>query len=990
MNDEKRWRQSIHRSCCKAFRLVLQILIPLLLLLNFEARPCPQSCFPPFAPEPITTKSYPDLLPEVPLTGLYTDKVSYEPGESIKVFGNWPNKTIQYVVRRAGFVAPGQLTTPPHDWPDGFSEVTLSFPDKQVVAMGSFIEVPYDLASAPEFTIEGWFWPTYTNPDQAGVDPSYKDFVVLAGQVDESESDSSCAWIGIDREGRLCAGIVTGAPGSTTKSTVVDTSRLELYTWHYVAVTFDAAAKRLRLFRGSPQSSDPCLELLGAATTSASTIHPSGYPLRIGARMEAPGDMTGCADGRFDRWAIWSRKLTRGELQARLNDTWQWPTLPDCITQSLPGTADLQVEYTFEDYPTATPGQFSLYPGQNMARDTSDNGRDGTIVNHGAPGVAGPGMNCPGRAIRLNHDRVLEAGFDRMDVGESGPPVIAEIPIPDDPPWPSGLYVVQAVETAYAHDVYPNTLATRFASFVVRPEPVEDPAPDIAVIVPTFTWQAYNTWPGGLSEFTKGLTTAKGMTQRIAVGTDPFEYFPQGLNGLYDVMGDGLSGARFCGWLRPNILASPVFLPSPNPAALRPLNGQGAFLAWKFVEWIENPIGENTLPWPYDLYADEDLDNGALRLVDGGLKYNVVMMFGKPEYCSYAFLSELDTFVKAGGSIVSLCGNSFAWRAESFRDSRGTLTPNRVLECLKWPSAALVGLQDATSLKDGGRAGSWRYILQEGLTRYPMFPCSIEPMPECQTYWYKDYILGTMPDTGNLNGPSGCKDGYWRVRDSTHWLWGDDNVGPISSQRRTLTSLGRIVGVESDAFQCSMEEHPRAGTCDSPDETPSVCQDTFADTLPQWGGFPYSTDGKVAILADTDFFTGQVLGCGVTKYNRWHESFQLDYPTLECGNLNYLDGPNLDALQINMIPICLEVGDLDHGNGFAHIVYYDTKWSGGVLQIGSIDCVFGLRPVAACPGSDCDEAILSNLVQRALTEMVQGPAHVFPHTPPQDCYGVWR
>jgi len=707
------------------------------------------------------------------LFGLYTDKPSYGPGETISVYANWPNGShVKYRVLRYG-----NLGGPAY-WEEVRSLGTQrDYSHIQGPPYGSFIEFPSgpSLSGRSSFTLEGWILPTWTTGQQ----------VILAGQADKN--GGGIAAIGIDSTGHLNA-FVRNASSSIVVTT--DSATLTNNGWYYVGVTFDGLT--LRLYKGQEGSCLPLPVATAAFSSSGSALTSTSFAFRMGGSTDAPGIGTGCYDGRLDRWSVWDSTLTRKQLQKAMNNGMDSTNF--CSTSSLPTSGRL-VFVDFED----------AY-GDTLA-NTANSGAPGYLHGHGTPGVSG---RKSGRAVRLNYDQVVDAHFETLDATEMGgtpqAAPVEEIAIPCSG-WGtrgSGLFVVQAVRQesgSYDPASTENQEPSHFASFAVRPstcaESPEDIAP-IAVVVPVSTWVAYNAWPGTNGDAFYAGESAPGLSAR-AVPSNTSLKLPQGDNSAYQSMGDGLSPCCYVGWLRPTLASSPI-------------ESSGDFadvqMDIKLIEWLEHPLGSAS-PYDYDAYTDWDLDDGNLALLDGNgaPRYSAVMFIGHNEYWSRNMLDNLHAYLNAGGSVINLAGNTLAWRV--------TLSPDeKIMEVRKWvPSTCLVGDLDVFGLIDAptppasqtpALMGAWR-LLEQCQTSQPA----------------DDYVLGTSADVVGSNDSS--EYGYWRV-EGEHWLWNNLSTctsacGP--SVGTCLTGLGQIVGGEADAY---VEDR---AICSSSGSGPTTLPSTF-------------------------------------------------------------------------------------------------------------------------------------------------------------------
>ncbi|MFQ5399782.1 MAG: N,N-dimethylformamidase beta subunit family domain-containing protein [Anaerolineae bacterium] len=542
--------------------------------------------------------------------GLYVDAASYAPGDTINIYASAPDQSQVY-----------RLVRLDADW----TEITLTNPitvGPQQSKAGSFIEFPaFTLSGRTSFTLEGWYFPTQLGGDWA----------VVAGQMGLF---NAAAGIVISPTGELAGYVSDTTPMDLNKlATAPPPADFQswLDTWHHLALTYDGAQVKLYIDG-----------VLAAQRAQTGAVAPFNPPFRLGARSNAPGNMTGVIDGRIDSWAVWPAALTPAQIETRRQ---RGLTEGDPLPNNL-NNVDLYVGFE-ETYPTVA--------------DASHNGYTATVYNHGNPGVSGI-LTDTGHAFRLNHDQIVDAGWQ----------VTAQIAIPTD--TESGMYAIQALDAPFTATQTGDRLSVR--AFAIRPADGAQKAP-IAVILPTNTWNAYNHWPGSYNTYLAGS------------GITPRSRFPLtttlagGNNSAYKKMGDGVSPAYYHGLRRPSKEMSPIGSRfDPQGTIVR---APGSMY---LTQWLD------AQGYAYDVYSDDDFDAGIILASD----YRVVMPNAHHEYWSDGMLDSLTQFLNDGGSVVALAGNIFTWRVIYGTD--------RVVEVRKFLQSPILGLADMQSGIDGRYAGN--------------------------------------------------------------------------------------------------------------------------------------------------------------------------------------------------------------------------------------------------------------------------------------------
>jgi hypothetical protein len=191
--------------------------------------------------------------------------------------------------------------------------------------------------------------------------------------------------------------------------------------------------------------------------------------------------------------------------------------------------------------------------------------------------------------------------------------------------WPSGLY---AARLRSARGL------VGFAPFVLRPRTLG--AAPVAVVLPTFTWQAYN---------------------------------------LRDDDGDGKGDSWYADWSHHTVRLTRPFLNRGVPFNFRRYDLP--FLHW--LAWNDHPV---------DVLSDEDLDRTDGRSLLRA--YRLIVFPGHHEYVTTNEYDAIDRYRDLGGHLMFLSANDFFWHVAR----RGDL----IERTAQWrdlgrPEAALIGVQ---------------------------------------------------------------------------------------------------------------------------------------------------------------------------------------------------------------------------------------------------------------------------------------------------------
>jgi hypothetical protein len=235
------------------------------------------------------------------------------------------------------------------------------------------------------------------------------------------------------------------------------------------------------------------------------------------------------------------------------------------------------------------------------------------------------------------------SGVRRLGGGRSGRVVWLRIG-----DWPSGLYVAKLTAGGGR---------TGFAPFVVRPERLGTHR--VAVVLPTYTWQAYN---------------------------------------FRDDDGNGSSDTWYAGWRGETARINRPYLDRGVPPHFRVYD-------LPFLRWLHKAGRE------VDVLTDSDLD--AERSGAKLARYELLVFPGHHEYVTRREYDAVTDYRNRGGNLMFLSANNFFWRV----DRRGNVL-KRVKQWrdLGRPEAALIGVQYIANDR-GTHRGAW--IVRKSAARVP-------------------------------------------------------------------------------------------------------------------------------------------------------------------------------------------------------------------------------------------------------------------------------
>jgi hypothetical protein len=395
---------------------------------------------------------------------------------------------------------------------------------------------------------------------------------------------------------------------------------LEKGRWSHVAATWDGREKTIWV-DGQPVVRQP---FEGPAAAGAA-------PLRLAA-AGFDGVAARFLDADLAAPAIYTRALTGAEVVERYQDRG--------LSRLPPGGAGAE---------TAAFWPFVEEQGDRVA-DASGQGRHGRIINHATWMIGGPSFG--GDVSRFaaydpTNDRTRGHGlrFASDDLYDCRWPVAHRWAVPSD--TKPGLYV------ARCHFTYDGTERVGETMFVVRRAASRPPAP-ILVLAATNTWRAYSGTPFVIPPVEAMPIFGTGGLGKGEPGVPAFD--------LYRAHAAG-QGTYQVGLRMPWPAAGPYVLYGG------PTRYSHLARADRFAHvWLEQN------GYDFDLISDLDLHRNPGVLKD----YKVVVINGHNEYWSLPMYRGLEDYLRGGGRLVVLSGNTLFWRV-SF-NATGTVMEARKVD----------------------------------------------------------------------------------------------------------------------------------------------------------------------------------------------------------------------------------------------------------------------------------------------------------------------
>jgi hypothetical protein len=441
------------------------------------------------------------------------------------------------------------------------------------------------------------------------------DVTRLQGVISQEDKDADEGLaLGIGRDGYV--GFFLGDGVSPDDQVVHRTATgvLQRNRWHHLAATWDGWKKRVYVDGVEAGAWDFVGPLL-----------PGPHPLRLGALGQG-GVAQHFLDGDLALPVIYGRALEAAEVRARFTSQGRQAATGDGVLACWPLAEER---------------------GDRIA-DLAGGGRHGRIINLGTWMIGGPGFDAdvprfggydPAQDAKRGHGLRL-ASDDLYDCRWS---VTHRWTVPADAR--SGLYVARF---AFAFEGRPRTYD---CTFVVRRAPQRRKAP-LLVLAATNTWRAYSGTPFALPPEPRHVVWGTGGIERHTRGLPAGNFYRDHAAG---------QGTYQMGLRMPWPAAGPYVLYG-GPTMYSHLARMERFTH----VWLEEQ------GYAYDLISDLDLhrDPDVLR------GYQAVLVVGHNEYWSLPMYRGTDEYLRRGGNLVVLSGNSVFWRVSFSAD--GT-----VMECRK-------------------------------------------------------------------------------------------------------------------------------------------------------------------------------------------------------------------------------------------------------------------------------------------------------------------
>ena len=366
-------------------------------------------------------------------------------------------------------------------------------------------------------------------------------------------------------------------------------------------------------------------------------------PILIGAERTGAGHAVSCFNGRLERPQLFGRALSDAEVEA-IGERGPAAAADDAL-----GDWDFSVDISSED-----------------VRDVSGHERHGSLVNMPTRGVGGSNWSGWTSDWRVAPEEYGAIHFHDDDISDACWETTQSLRVPAD--WPSGCYAgrFRAGEAEF------------WVPFAVRPA-ADTPTSDVAFLLPTATYGAYANLQmrvvSPFNEMIHGRLTVLDETDLLMLR------FGEIGGCTYDNHTDGST-----------VVHSSMHRPVTN---FRPHGRMYKFCQdLLIVAWLERT------GMAYDVITDDDLDREGLEAL---APYQVLVTSSHPEYTSTPMMDAVEGFLRGGGRLMNLGGNTY-WHRIAYHPTRSGMTE------VRRPDLPRLWRADASQAHDtltGEPAGTW-------------------------------------------------------------------------------------------------------------------------------------------------------------------------------------------------------------------------------------------------------------------------------------------
>ena len=434
------------------------------------------------------------------------------------------------------------------------------------------------------------------------------------GLISSYDPSANCGFaVLMDHRGYLS--IYLGDGGQFRSSWLQPGPKLEPRQWHHVAVTWDG--KLATLYLNGKFDSGWAFE---------GPLKPGRTPLRLAAAGRE-GRADNFLDGELCMPVIYGRALSAKEVEQRFQEL---------------GLQQPEGGSVIACWP------LSEEAGHEVA-DVSGHGHDGEIINRATWMIGGPSFDSGAIPRYGDYDPTTDVSrghalrFASDDLFDCRWKVTHRYPLSKE--IPSGIYVGR-----FRFEIDGKPLKYH-VTFIVRKAPKRPKAP-ILVLCSTSTWLAYSATPFAANAPDRQLWSTTGLPNEVPEAPS---------YSCYRNHHQGQPSYQF-GVNMPWPVAGPDVLFSRSSVGYSHL-----MRAERFAHSWLTEAG-----YDYDVVTDYDLHSDPAMLQD----YKVLVINGHSEYWSVDAYEGVDKFLRQGGNVVAMSGNTMFWRVTY--DDDGS-----VMECRK-------------------------------------------------------------------------------------------------------------------------------------------------------------------------------------------------------------------------------------------------------------------------------------------------------------------